>query len=688
MIHIKKISLNSLTNISPTILSDIYLWLSIKKENSSILACNVYDIRDNSFDQKAFLEAGQSINTPVILQSSFNAIGPKTKKKSFSEGYLRLKNGGKEFLFSSYRTARDIYIKNEKNFLFGFGIDHIDYKNDNPRGRAKNFIKKLQKYNLVTHYTLDGSYILEKNIKENFSSQKIKLLNQVIDFEIDLLKVIKNYNVFDYEFCASELSYVGNSRKVYIPSIKDMTFFAKSLMKKLNKNSLSLLNMRPKLLIGNLGTTHHGHDKKVSVEKAEEWVENTKSLGLVSAVLHGTSRSHPETLRRAVLGCKKINVAGDFLQTLVSSLPKNLRDIVASSNDNEKKKLYLIRDKLNKISFQNKQEIERTLRIKCLDLMKNINSPILTNLDINYFKYKLYNYDELQANTIIEAILSEIKSFKKIKINKKNLNTIFLPSPIEVDYGNYFKKVVKSSMDQGFNRFHIDVGDGKFINRVLNVENKVKYIKEASKLNKVHVHLMTLNPHHGKDKSFINIYANLGADRIGIHRKSITNKSEINDAILMIKKFGKEPGIFLEVDELIDETLLNIIKRNNIKWIVLMGVPVGFGGQFFNEQVLFKVISLRKFALKEKINLKIEIDGGLDRENIIMCKRFGVDYLAGWSLVKSNSINLYKKNLSLISENLKMENNLIIPLAGYGRKFSNKGYKTLKPFLDIGNSKG
>ena len=41
--------------------------------------------------------------------------------------------------------------------------------------------------------------------------------------------------------------------------------------------------------------------------------------------------------------------------------------------------------------------------------MKNINSPILTNLDINYFKYKLYNYDELQANTIIEAILSEIK---------------------------------------------------------------------------------------------------------------------------------------------------------------------------------------------------------------------------------------------------------------------------------------
>ena len=650
----KNISLNSLTNISPTILSDIYLWLSIKKENSSILACNVYDIRNNSFDQKAFLEAAQSINTPVVLQSSLNAIGPKTKnKKLYSEGYLRLKDGGKDFLLSSYKSARDLYIKNEKNFLFGFGIDHIDFKNDNPNGRAKSFVKNIQKYNLVTHYTLDGSYILEKNIKENFSSQKKKLFNQVIDFEIDLLKAIKNYNVFDYEFCASELSYIGNNRRVYIPSVKDMIFFSKSLMQKLNNNSLSLVNMRPKLIIGNLGTTHHGHDKKVSVESSEEWIENIKSLGLVSAVLHGTSRSHPETLKRAVVGCKKINVAGDFLQTLVSGLPKNLRKIVASTNDNEKKKLYLIRDKLKDISFVNKQEIEHSLRVKCLDLMKSINSPILTTLDVNYFKYKLYNFDKLQAQTIIESIISEINNFKKIKINKKYFSTVFLPSPIEVDYGNYFKKIVKSSMKLGFNRFHIDVGDGKFINRVLNVENKVKYIKEAGKFNKVHVHLMTLNPHHGKEKSFINIYANLGADKIGIHRKSITNKSEINDAISMIRKSKKEPGIFLEVDELIDETLLKTLKYQNIKWVVLMGVPVGFGGQFFNEQILFKVISLRKFALKEKINLKIEVDGGLDRDNIIMCKKFGVDYLAGWSLVKSPSLNSYKKNINLVRNKLQ-----------------------------------
>jgi len=650
----KKISLSSFTNISPTILSDIYLWLSIKKDNSSILACNVYDIRENSFDQRAYLEAAQSINSPVVIQSSFNALGPKTKNgKSVTEGYLKLKDGGREFVENTYKTARDIYIKNEKNFLFGIGLDHIDVRNDKPTGRAKKFLKELQKYNLVTHYTLDGSYILEKNTKKNFSSEKKKLFNQVIDYEIDLIKAINNYNIFDFEFCASELSYVGNNRRVFIPSINDMIFFSKSLSRKLNQNFLGLVNMRPKLIIGNLGTTHHGHDQNVKVENSELWVENIKKFGMISAVLHGTSRSHPETLKRAIIGCKKINVAGDFLQCLVANLPEKFRSIVASSNDNEKMKLYLIRDKLKNLPFKKKEEIKDSLKYKCLDIMRSINSPTMTDLDIKYFKYKLYNYNNLQIKSITNSIISEINNYKKININKKKIHSVFLPSPIEVEYGTLYKNIIKSSIELGLKRFHIDVGDGKFINRVLNVENKVNYIKELNQSNHVHVHLMTMNPHYGKETSYIHRYADLGADKIGIHRKSITNKNEIDDALIMIKNCGKEAGIFLEVDEMVDEDLVNIIIKHDINWIVLMGVPVGFGGQFFNEQILFKAITLRKFALKKKRNLKIEVDGGLDRDNIIMCKKFGVDYLAGWSLVKSSNIGEYKKNITLIKNKLK-----------------------------------
>ena len=113
---------------------------------------------------------------------------------------------------------------------------------------------------------------------------------------------------------------------MYIPSTKDLVFFSKTLYNKLHKEKLSLINMRPKLIIGNLGTTHHGHDNNtVKVETSKAWVAETKKFSFVSAVLHGTSRSHPDTLRKAVVGCKKINVAGDFLQVLVSNLPEKLK---------------------------------------------------------------------------------------------------------------------------------------------------------------------------------------------------------------------------------------------------------------------------------------------------------------------------------------------------------------------------
>ena len=44
--------------------------------------------------------------------------------------------------------------------------------------------------------------------------------------------------------------------------------------------------------------------------------------------------------RKAVVGCKKINVAGDFLQSLVANLPDKLKSVVSSSNDNEKETLF------------------------------------------------------------------------------------------------------------------------------------------------------------------------------------------------------------------------------------------------------------------------------------------------------------------------------------------------------------
>ena len=92
----------------------------------------------------------------------------------------------------------------------------------------------------------------------------------------------------------------------------------------------------------------------------------------------------------------------------------------------------------------------------------------------------------MQIKAITKSIIKEINNLSKININvRKKINSIFLPSPIEVEFGNYFKEIINTSLNLGFKRFHIDVGDGKFINRLLNVENKVSYIKNLSSENTI-----------------------------------------------------------------------------------------------------------------------------------------------------------------------------------------------------------
>ena len=45
----------------------------------------------------------------------------------------------------------------------------------------------------------------------------------------------------------------------------------------------------------------------------------------------------------------------------------------------------MIREKLADLPLKTQLEIKNALKFKCLDIMKNITPPILSDLDINYF---------------------------------------------------------------------------------------------------------------------------------------------------------------------------------------------------------------------------------------------------------------------------------------------------------------
>ena len=116
----------------------------------------------------------------------------------------------------------------------------------------------------------------------------------------------------------------------------------------------------------------------------------------------------------------------------------------------------------------------------------------------------------------------------------------------------------------------------------------------------------------------------------------------------MIKSFGKKVGLSLK-----PESPISLIELclEQIDLILIMSVNPGFGGQKFMPEVLKKMKILKKIVDEKKLNVDIEIDGGINFDNSQQAKEFGANILVSGSTVfKENNGNL-KKNIQLLRSN-------------------------------------
>ena len=87
--------------------------------------------------------------------------------------------------------------------------------------------------------------------------------------------------------------------------------------------------------------------------------------------------------------------------------------------------------------------------------------------------------------------------------------------------------------------------------------------------------------------------------------------------------------------------------------VLLMSVNPGFGGQKFIESVLEKVSEVRSLIDKDNLNIRLEIDGGINIENIARAASAGADtFVAGSAIFNqedySKIINQMKATLKAI----------------------------------------
>jgi ribulose-phosphate 3-epimerase len=150
---------------------------------------------------------------------------------------------------------------------------------------------------------------------------------------------------------------------------------------------------------------------------------------------------------------------------------------------------------------------------------------------------------------------------------------------------------------------HLDVMDGRF---VPNISFGLPVISQVSKVMKkpCDVHLMILEP-----ERYVEEFKKAGADHISVHIEAC---SHLHRNIQQIKSLDMKAGVAVN-----PHTPISLLRDilGDIDIVLLMSVNPGFGGQSFIPHTLNKIRELRKIIDDNKLDVKIEIDGGVTVQN-------------------------------------------------------------------------
>jgi len=162
---------------------------------------------------------------------------------------------------------------------------------------------------------------------------------------------------------------------------------------------------------------------------------------------------------------------------------------------------------------------------------------------------------------------------------------------------------------------HVDVMDGQFVPNITIGLPVVKSIRKATSLT-IDTHLMIENPGNYAVK-----FVEAGADMVSVHVEADVH---LQRTLCAIREAGGQSGIAIN-----PATPLNSLEEALpfADFILLMSVNPGFGGQKFIDTSLDKLRRLRRMIDERGLNTRIEIDGGIDADNIAKIVEAGAEII-------------------------------------------------------------
>lgn len=205
------------------------------------------------------------------------------------------------------------------------------------------------------------------------------------------------------------------------------------------------------------------------------------------------------------------------------------------------------------------------------------------------------------------------------------------PSILSADFVNFerdFNSISNADL------IHVDVMDNHFVPNLTFGLPMVARMQQITP-KPLDIHLMIESPDRWAPG-----YAEAGAFSVTFHAEAAENPVKLARTL---RSIGARAGLAIKPGTAIDSYLEVLAEFDQI---LVMTVEPGFGGQSLIEDTLSKVAAVRRKVDAEKLDVWLQVDGGIDETNIERVAKLGADtFVAGSAVFKAEDRQAQIDNL-------------------------------------------